>query len=488
MKKNPGTTGRDVLTIRVAADSWQADPQFVVKVGDVEVGRASATAQYGLGQWQDISIRGNFPDSDKVEIDYVNDAWGGDRTSDRNLYIDKITLNGQTVEAEAGINTGGWNHSGLAALYWQASLILSIGAAETVQAAPSPTFGMGTGAELPLGSLVEQQSANVASHSLKYEGVNLAGGEFGCYSPTWQTAGNVLGKDYLYPTLQEIDYFAAKGMNTIRLPFKAVRVNYGDNADDLAAMHKVVDYAQSKGVTVVLDMHDYGYTGTGKLIGHDSGSVTEFAAQWKLVAGEFKSDPNVIFGLMNEPHQQTTPEWLTGANAAIAAIREVGGTQQILVPGGRWDGAHDWVGNTWTQNASVMRGVKDPLNKFAFEVHQYLDSDNSGAHDSVVAGKGATVLKPITDWARANHFQLFLGEFSFAETPEAMTEGKILNDFTHANSDVWIGQTVWAAGPWWGDSPRVVEPLGFHGGLPTPGAAIVDRPQMSVLDDYLVTM
>src|SRR5215217_1959916 len=239
MKKNPGTIGRDVLTIRVAADSWQVDPQFVVKVGDVEVGRASATAQYGLGQWQDISIWGKFPDSDKVEIDYVNDAWGGDRTSDRNLYIDKITLNGQTVEAEAGLNTGGWNHSGLAALYWQGSLILSLGTAETVQAAPSPTFGMGTGAELPLGSLVEQQSANFASHSLRYEGVNLAAGEFGCYSPTWQTAGNVLGKDYLYPTLQEIDYFVSKGMNTIRLPFKAVRVNYGDNADDLAAMHKV---------------------------------------------------------------------------------------------------------------------------------------------------------------------------------------------------------------------------------------------------------
>jgi endoglucanase len=45
-------------------------------------------------------------------------------------------------------------------------------------------------------------------------GVKLAGAEF---AP--QDVPGVIGTDYTYPTHTEIDYYASKGLDVIRLPF-----------------------------------------------------------------------------------------------------------------------------------------------------------------------------------------------------------------------------------------------------------------------------
>ncbi len=49
-------------------------------------------------------------------------------------------------------------------------------------------------------------------------------------------------------------------------------------------------------------------------------------------------NPKVIFGLMNEPHDLPTENWLTAANVAIAAIRATGATNLITVPGNAFTG------------------------------------------------------------------------------------------------------------------------------------------------------
>ena len=55
-------------------------------------------------------------------------------------------------------------------------------------------------------------------------GVNLAGAEFGSNVP------GVFGTDYTYPTHTEIDYYAAKGMSVVRLPFLWERIQHSKNA------------------------------------------------------------------------------------------------------------------------------------------------------------------------------------------------------------------------------------------------------------------
>src|SRR4051794_35107894 len=95
-------------------------------------------------------------------------------------------------------------------------------------------------------------------------GVNLAGAEFG-----WNVPG-VFGTDYTYPTHTEIDYYAAKGMSVVRLPFLWERVQHSEQAPldaaELGRLDDVVNYATGKGLKIEIEPHNYGY-GFGALIG-----------------------------------------------------------------------------------------------------------------------------------------------------------------------------------------------------------------------------
>src|SRR5262249_48791652 len=180
-----------------------------------------------------------------------------------------------------------------------------------------------------------------------------------------------------------------------------------------------------------------------------------------------------IFGLMNEPHVQSAADWLVSANAAIAAIRGAGAMQEILVPGSYWDGGWSW---TTTDNAAVMgTGVKDPAENFAFEVHQYLDSDSSGTHPGVVSPTiGVERLTAITQWAEANHQRLFLGEIGVDTDPTSLQALDNTLGYIKQHTDVWSGVTYWAGGPWWGNYMFSIEPQNG-----------VDKPQMGILLQHL---
>jgi endoglucanase len=307
---------------------------------------------------------------------------------------------------------------------------------------------------------------NAGEHFLL--GVNLSGAEFGSAVP------GVYNQDYTYPTHAEIDYYASKGMEVIRLPFLWERVQPTENGPlstaELARIDDVVNYAASKGLMVDLDVHNYG-KGYGSLIGSAATPNSAFADLWGKLATHFADDSNVIFGLMNEPNQQSAAQWLDSANSAIAAIRAAGATQEILVPGSYWDGGWTWVSSD--NDTVIGTGVKDPLNNYAFEVHQYLDSDGSGSHSNVVsATAGVDRLQAITQWAEANGAKLFLGEFGVAtDTTSLQALDGMVNYMSQ--HPVWQGATYWAGGPWWGNYMYSIEV-----------ANGVDKPQMGILEKY----
>jgi len=64
-----------------------------------------------------------------------------------------------------------------------------------------------------------------------------------------------------------------------------------------------------------------------------------FADLWSRLATRYKSNPRVWFGLMNEPNNMSTEQWVGDANAAITSIRAAGASNLILVPGNAWTGA-----------------------------------------------------------------------------------------------------------------------------------------------------
>lgn len=309
---------------------------------------------------------------------------------------------------------------------------------------------------------------------VQFAGVNLAGAEFG--------SGTLPGKynqHYTYPTKAEVDYFTEKGMNTFRLPFRWERLQYEVfaelNSAELSRIKNFVVYASSKGAYTVLDPHNYARY-FGKVIGSAEVPVEAFADFWKKLATEFKEDSSVIFGLMNEPHDMATESWLEAANAAIASIRSTNAQNLILVPGNGYSGAHSWNSDWYgTSNAVVMQNISDPGNNYAFEVHQYFDNNSSGSSETCVsASVGADRLKSFTSWLRNNNQRGFLGEFGISSNETCMQALDNMLEYLHSNTDVWLGWTYWAAGPWWGDYMFSVEPQNNR-----------DKPQMNILEQYL---
>ncbi|HET9618539.1 MAG TPA: cellulase family glycosylhydrolase [Pseudolabrys sp.] len=303
-------------------------------------------------------------------------------------------------------------------------------------------------------------------------GVNLAGAEFAS-----QKNPGTYGVDYIYPSHSEIDYYANAGMSVIRLPFLWERLQTSAfaplDASQLAHIDDVVNYANAKGLKVILDAHDYG-SYQGSLIGSAAVPNAAFADMWGKLAGHFAADTNVMFDLMNEPHAQTAAQWLDSTNAAIAEIREAGATsQEILVSGTYSDGAWRWVK---TDNAAVIgTGVQDPSHNFAFDVHQYLDSNGSGTHATVVSTSiGVERLEAITNWAEATGNHLFLGEFGVSTDQTSVAALDNMLSYMQTHSDAWQGATYWAGGPWWGNYMYSIEPSN--------GA---DKPQMDVLQNHL---
>ena len=296
-------------------------------------------------------------------------------------------------------------------------------------------------------------------------GVNLSGAESG------NPVTGVMNYNYVYPTTSEIDYFASLGLNTIRIPVTWQRLQpMQDGPLDTTQMTQLanlVAYAATKGITVDIDLHNYG-AGYGADVGTAQTPNSSFANFWSQMAEYFKGSPNVMFGLMNEPHSQSTASWAVSAQDAVNAIRATGATQEILVSGSDWDTASSWVSSG---NAATVGQITDPLNNVVFEVHQYFDPGSTGTSTAVVSPNiGPARLASITQWAEANGKKLFLGEFGGGSDPASLTAiGNTVN-YLNANANVWQGATYWAGGPWMGNYMFSADP---QNGVEAPQTAVL---------------
>ncbi len=312
--------------------------------------------------------------------------------------------------------------------------------------------------------------------SLPYShGVSLAGADFG-----ENVLPGVFGKEYTYPNQTEVDYFNTKGMNIYRLPFRWERLqrslNADFDADETARLDAFVNATTAKGKIVILDPHNYARY-NGQLIGSSDVPYTAFADFWRRLALRYKSNPNVVFGLVNEPHDMPTAQWVSAANTAIAAIRAAGSSNTIFVPGNRWTGAWTWFtqDQDGASNAEAMLNVTDPGNNMVFEVHQYLDVDGSGRNDECVSATiGSERLKAFTGWLRDHNRKGFVGELASGRNAQCDAALEDMVGYIESNQDALLrGWTYWAAGPWWGNV-NSLEPQGDQ-----------DARQMGVLQKFL---
>jgi endoglucanase len=429
------TSGPDTLIVYVSEDAYEGNAEFSVTVDGKEIGGVqTATASNANQDVQGVTLYGSFGSGPHtVVVTYLNDASGS--TGDRNLYLSGLDYNGSFTPVYAPLYSTG---------------------------ASSTTVVGGTAAP----TLTDMSTPG----TFQYVGVNLSGLEFGT-----DVYPGVLNVNYVAPTDAEMDYYASQGLDIIRIPFDWERVQpVMDGPLDqnyLSLIENIVSHAASDGLTVDLDLNNFGLY-YGQEIGSAAVPNSAFADVWSQLATVFASSPNVIFGLMGEPYEQTAQQWVTSANDAIAAIRAAGATQEILVPGTDYTGGETWVSSG---NASALEGIVDPDMNFAYEVHQYLDSNSSGDSTSVVSPDiGVDRLTEVTEWAQTIGARLFLAEFGVSSDSASLTANQNMLNYIAQNTNVWQGIEEWGGGPWWGSYGFATDPVNG-----------VTTPQIDMLKNYV---
>jgi endoglucanase len=196
------------------------------------------------------------------------------------------------------------------------------------------------------------------------------------------------------------------------------------NETHFAEFEDAINYITvTKGAYAILDPHNYmRYNDpsqqpmTGSIIGDTSdpkaATTAQFSEFWEELAGRFKDNPKVIFGLMNEPHDMDGNLVLANDQAAINGIRAAGANQLIIAPGNAWTGGHSWLVNYTGNEASAdyMYKLTDPVNNTAIDIHEYLDTDFSGGHQ-VCNQSGPANLAPLTAWLKEHNLKVRMRSF-----------------------------------------------------------------------------
>ncbi len=107
----PATT--TPLTLHLAEDAWQGNAQYAVAIdGTTVIQNGTVTALNGSGQSQAVNVSGLLSSgTHDVAVSFLNDAWGGTSSTDRNLYVKGIDVNGTSAPgASAALFSNGTTH------------------------------------------------------------------------------------------------------------------------------------------------------------------------------------------------------------------------------------------------------------------------------------------------------------------------------------------------------------------------------------------
>jgi hypothetical protein len=303
-------------------------------------------------------------------------------------------------------------------------------------------------------------------------GVNLSSASGGKVPGTF-------GTDYMYPRMEDLYYFKAKGVKLIRFPFRAARVvedlnNIKVDADaaksDIAAMKAVVAEAERLGMWIFLDAHDYAERTINDVqykLGEGEYTIEKFGKMWGAIANEFKDYTNIWgYDLQNEP--KVTAQVLVEAyQAAIDEIRKVDQNAQIIVEGTNWASAYEWIYGdrsdkqypeystevAWSYKANspwLLNNLVDPQDKIVFQAHGYFDQDNSGTYQKAYSDVDwRKRFKPFLEWCKTNNKRALFGEFGVPYNGHSTGDERymtVLDEALQFFREYQINATYWCAG------------------------------------------
>ncbi|KAI0048338.1 glycoside hydrolase family 5 protein [Auriscalpium vulgare] len=290
-------------------------------------------------------------------------------------------------------------------------------------------------------------TSSSTAHTIPFlGGVNTAGYDF---SVATDGSFNGTGVD---PPVSQYSHFAQEGVNLFRIPFawQLMSPTLGGTISStfFARYDATVQAAlsSSSGTYVIIDLHNYARW-NGAIISQGGPTDAQFASLWSQLAAKYASQPRIIFGIMNEPHDiPSLSTWAQSVQAAVTAIRAAGATTQyLLLPGSSYSSAATLP----TEAGPYLLNVTDPVggtSKLIFDVHKYLDSDNSGTHSECVTNN-VDVLTTLVTWLKSNgNRQALLSETGGGNVASCETDLAQELAYLKSNSDNLVGFSIWSAG------------------------------------------
>ncbi len=91
--------GADSLVLKIAQDAWKGSAQYAISVNGKQVGGTLTASALRSGDQDDlITVKGDFASgANKLTVNFLNDAYGGSASTDRNLYVEGASLNGTAI-------------------------------------------------------------------------------------------------------------------------------------------------------------------------------------------------------------------------------------------------------------------------------------------------------------------------------------------------------------------------------------------------------
>lgn len=450
----PAASATDTLQLRISEDAWQGDAQYTIQVDGKTIGGVrTATASHAAGATQDVALTGNWGSgAHTIGVTFINDAWGGTSSTDRNLYIDKLLYNGQVVSgtpAQLGMN-------GTASF-----AVLAASAVPPPVTTPTPeTFapsGRG-GSLLPTGFLSTKGSQIIDASGNPIRIASI--GWYGTDGPAG-SAPHGLWKTSYGTILQSIK---DAGFNTVRIPWSNADLNtpfagtnelggvdWSQNADlkgltTLQAFQKFVGAAGQIGLKVIFDHHTNDGSGgqqpNGLWIDKGPGTdntdgagvvgtvdAAKFKADWVQLAKAFTGNSTVIgYDLHNEPTAQHA-NWGAGGPTDIQQMYvDVGNAVEAAAPGVLII-AEGLITPDGTGYPQLLTGVKDhPVtlttpNKLVYSVHDY---------PAEIGGQKSDVSGPAAIQAMTDHWGYLV-----TQNIAPVWIGEMGSNMTSAGSKVW---------------------------------------------------
>lgn len=208
------------------------------------------------------------------------------------------------------------------------------------------------------------------------------------------------------------------GFDFVRLPvtWNGHALNYEPYTIDplfFFRVDQVVEWAIDRNLNIIIELHSY-----PGIMSDPWGQKERFLAIWQQVAEHYRDyPPNLIFELLNEPHDQLhAAMWNEYIRETLSVIRQTNPTRDVVIGAANWS-THNWV--------NTLDLPDDPNIIVTFHYYHPFDFTHQGADwvdDNYPLGtmwegtdeqmdEVARHFAAVADWARRHNVRILLGEF-----------------------------------------------------------------------------